>query len=154
MPRPRDLFTPSAAIMTTWAVWYTAVVATNLTDLLRVWGVLSADFGWVSGNYAAFVGGAGGGAGVIALYLAGYLWELATTALFWRALLGGLRAPERMAALARPAFTLGIGFWGAFIAVAELGAAGTQSIHLGLFTASIASLVAVELLAQRRPTAG
>ena len=154
MPWFQRLFSPTVAIVASWTLWYTAVVATNLTDLLRVWGLLPDDFAWVSGNYTSFVEPGGGGGVVIALYLGGYVWELATTALFWRALIGGARGSAPMAELARAPFTLGIGFWGAFLVLAEIGGARTQAVHLGLFTATIASLLTVELLGRRPPADG
>ncbi|MEZ4321717.1 MAG: hypothetical protein R3F61_29855 [Myxococcota bacterium] len=42
-----------------FALWYTVVVATNTTDLARVFGLLADDFPWRSDNYALLAGPTG-----------------------------------------------------------------------------------------------
>lgn len=146
--------TPQAAIIATWALWHSAVIATNTTDLLKVWGLLPDDYMWISNNYAMFVGGGGGSGAVVALYAGGFVWHVAIAALLWRALIVGLRAPERVAELARAGFTAGIGFWGIFFVLTELSTAKTQPLLLGLFTGMVISWVAIELLDRSGRRAG
>lgn len=149
--------TAQRVIVGAWALWYSVVISTNATDILKTWGVLPETFGWVSNNYNYFVGGSGMEGAmlypVIGLFLGGYAWEVATTALLWRALVVSLRSPERMTGAARAAFTLALGFWGTFMVLTEVSVAKTPPLYLELFTGLAASLVAVELLGSKRDAA-
>jgi hypothetical protein len=55
-------------ILLAWAIWWSVIVATNLTDALQGLGILGPDFGWTSGNYAMMAKGAGGGGFGIAAF--------------------------------------------------------------------------------------
>ncbi len=107
-------------ILLGWAVWWSVIVASNLTDALTELGLLG-DFGWTSGNYALLVEGAGGGGLGIALYFGlGIAWEAAACALFWRAVRAwDDRSPAGKAA-ARAAFAVSVAFWFAFLISNEL----------------------------------
>src|SRR5262249_48884310 len=73
------------ALLLFWALYFTVVTLSNLTDLLRVGCVLPAGFTWVPGNHAyiaSSIARAGVPAGVIA-------WTTRAALLFWRALPSG-----------------------------------------------------------------
>ncbi|MCB9746304.1 MAG: hypothetical protein H6741_24455 [Alphaproteobacteria bacterium] len=140
-------------LIASWAAWYSSVVSTNFTDLLKTFGLLPESFGWVSGNFEIFVGRSKleGAARmvVIAVYIGGWLWEVATALLLWRALALSLRAPEHTARNARPAFLAALSFWGVFMLLAQIFGARTEPIHLSVFSALCLSLLIVELLPER-----
>ena len=138
-----------------WAVWLSLVVATNVTDGLKALGVLPASFRFVSGNYEAIlevVAPFDPPAAVAGWLFAGVVvWESVSMLLFWWSGLTfqGVKAIERRGRLVA-AFTVGLGLWATFqIACEALPSALAYQIegtHRGLFTAQLATLLAVVLL--------
>jgi hypothetical protein len=135
-------------LVTFWAAWWTVVVSTNVTDLLKTFGLLPDTFTWVSNNFAIMRGGAGVADGVplhvLGLFLFGLAWEGLAAGLFLRAAFG-FRGGGEPTGAARAAFTVGISFWAAFLLLCELTVvhAGVP-LYLGLLSAHLLSLMAVE----------
>lgn len=145
-----------------WAVWLSLVVVTNACDGLQALGVLPATFRFASGNYQAIVevlvaaGASSRFAGM--LFGAVICWEALAAGMYWRA--GATFAAE--SAVARQprvvmAFAVGLGLWGAFqIACEALPsplAYKFEGTHRLLFTATLATLLAVVLLPDDKPLA-
>ena len=138
-----------------WAVWLALVVATNVADGLKALAILPASFPFASGNYqtllevvnpfdlpAAVAG---------CLFAAVVAWEIASMLLFlWAGLsFQGAKSTERRGRLVAT-FAVGLGLWGTFqIACEALPSALAYQIegtHRSLFTAQLATLLAIVLL--------
>ena len=74
------------ALLLFWALYFTVVTLSNLTDLLRVGGVLPTGFTWVSGNHgyiASSIARVGVPAGLAAPLLAGVIAWITLAALLF-----------------------------------------------------------------------
>jgi hypothetical protein len=144
---------PSAArlkrgLLLFWGVWLGVVFATNLCDGLQALGLLGEGWAFASGNYrlveqtTARYGTPGW---LNALLFVGVVcWEGAAALLFC---LAGLRGRGECRRLRHAAFAAGLGLWAAFLLADEVFVAyALEGTHLRLFTALLATLLAVELL--------
>lgn len=134
-----------------WSIWLTLVFTTNLFDGAKAIGLLADSWKFASGNYRlladatrlydppAWVNGA--------LFLGVICWEGLAAFLFWRAwwnYRGGKRVGGRTVFLA---FTVSLGLWAAFLVANEvLINYRIEAVFLGLLTAQLATLLAIELL--------
>jgi hypothetical protein len=136
-----------------WAVWLSVVLATNVLDGCKALGWPGEGWSFASGNYRllaettarygtpAWVNGA--------LFLGVIAWEGAAALLFWLAWLR-FRGREEGRRTVYAAFTLGLGLWSAFAVADEIFLSyALEGTHLRLFTAQLATLLAVELLPDR-----
>jgi hypothetical protein len=128
-----------------WAAWFSVVLATNALDGLKALGLLPPEWPFASGNYRSLVettaryGTPDWLNGLLFLGVIG--WEALAAWLFWRA------AWRLQPGAVRAAFTAGLGLWAAFLLADEVFLAYTvEAAHLRLFTAQLATLLAVELL--------
>jgi hypothetical protein len=157
-----------------WAAWLSVVTATNVCDALKELGLLGASWQFVSGNFRFLTETTARyhlppwlNAG---LFLGVTAWEGAAAGLFWLAWwetchvgasvrdshsrLGatpprdvtGQRAANDAPHL-YPAFLAGLMLWAAFLLADELLIAyAVEAIHLRLFVAQLATLLAIVLL--------
>jgi hypothetical protein len=138
------------ALLFFWAVWLSVVFATNVLDGCKGLGLLGEGWAFASGNYrlltettarygtSAWLNGL--------LFLGVICWEGAAALLFWRAWLRFRRGNQGRRAL-YAAFTAGLTLWAAFLVADEVCIAyPVAGTHLRLFTAQLATLLAVELL--------
>jgi hypothetical protein len=130
-------------------VWLAVVFATTLCDGLKALGLLGEGWAFASGNYR-LVGQATARYGTPGwlnglLFVGVVCWEGATALLFC---LAGLRWGRREGhGLRHAAFATGLGLWAAFLLADEAFVAyALEGTHLRLFTAQLATLLAVELL--------
>jgi hypothetical protein len=132
-----------------WAAYLSLVLATNLLDAAKALGLLGESFAFASGNYA-FVRQTtaryGTPAWLDAVLFAGVLaWEGLAAALSWRACWAFRGATGRPSLYAASA--AGLSLWAAFILADEVFVAyAIEATHWRLFTAQLATLLAVELL--------
>jgi hypothetical protein len=131
-----------------WAVWLTVVFVTNVLDAAKVVGLLGEAWTFASGNYhlvAQTTSRYGTPDWLNALMFLGVLgWEGLAAVLFGRACLTyrGRGSPR-----VYPAFMAGLSLWAAFALADEVFISyAMEAVHLRLFTAQLASLLAVELL--------
>lgn len=144
--------TLKAGLVLFWALWLTIVTLSNLTDALKVLGILSADFIWASYNYALVrdtVAAHGVPAAGAAVLFAGVLaWETLASILLWRAWNALRRGAPGTAPEVTQAFAVNLALWAAFLVATELfinyDTAGT---HKTTLIAQIATL----LLLRQRP---
>jgi hypothetical protein len=137
-----------------WALYLSVVTLTNTLDALRALGMLPEGWALASGNYAAIAqvmsryalpgfAPALAYAGVIA-------WEAAGAVLLWRAAAAFRGVDCHSLRALYLAFGALVGLWGAFILVDELFIAyQLENAHRQLFTASLASLLAIVLLPEQ-----
>jgi hypothetical protein len=134
-----------------WAAWHTLVFATNLCDAGKAVGLLGEGWTFASGNYRFLVETTaryGTPSWVNGLLFGGVLcWEGAAAVLFWLAWLT-FRGKGREGTRVRyAAFTVSLTLWAAFALADEAFIAyAVEGTHLRLFTAQLATLLAVELL--------
>jgi hypothetical protein len=140
-----------------WAGWLSVVFATNVLDGCKALGLLGAGWPFASGNYR-FLAETTARYGTPAwlnglLFLGVVCWEGTAALLFGLAWLrfGRGRGGRRVL---YAAFTAGLTLWAAFLAADEVCIAyAAEGTHLRLFTAQLATLLAVELLpADASPT--
>jgi hypothetical protein len=130
-----------------WACWLSLVFTTNLLDGAKALGLLDQSWAFASGNYAflcqttaryhtpALLNGV--------LFAGVICWEGLAAGLFWLA--GWKRGPGTF--VRYTAFGAGLALWGGFILADEFFIAyPTAGTHWRLFTAQLATLLAVELL--------
>jgi hypothetical protein len=136
-----------------WVAWLSLVFATNVLDAARAIGLLPESWLFASGNYAflcqttaryntpSWLNG---------MLFAGVIcWQGLAVVLF---LLAWWEYRGRML---YPAFGVGLSLWAAFILADEVFIAYTvEATHWHLFIAQLATLLAVELLPENRPTSG
>lgn len=133
-----------------WAAWLTLVFLTNVLDAAKALGVLDAAWAFASGNYAFVTQTTaryGTPAWLSAVLFAGVVcWEGLAAALFWVA--GGSFRGKAAGGTARyAAFAAGLSLWAAFILADEVFIAyAVEGTHWRLFTAQLATLLAVEVL--------
>jgi hypothetical protein len=133
-----------------WAVWFSVVFLTNLADAGKGLGLLSESWAFASGNWKLIQETTARyktPAAVNAILFAGViLWEGAAAVLFWRAGLSyrGRNSARKAVYLA---FTTSLLLWGAFLVADEVFVVyPLASVHLRLFVAHLATLLAVDLL--------
>src|SRR5262249_12232789 len=126
------------------------VLTTNLLDGAKALGLLGESWALASGNYPFLVQTTaryGTPAWLNGLLFVGVVcWQVVAASLFWlawRQSRGGW--PRRRALYA--ALTVGLSLWGAFLLADELFIAyAVEGVHWRLFTAQLATLLAIELL--------
>jgi hypothetical protein len=133
-----------------WSVWLTVVFATNVLDGCKALDLLSDNWNFASGNYrflavtTARYGTPGWLNGL--LFLGVIAWEGTAALLFWLAWLR-FRSHEGSRRLLYAAFTVSLTLWSAFAIADELFIAyKVEDTHWRLFTAQLATLLAIELL--------
>lgn len=131
-----------------WALYFTVVALSNLTELLKATHLLPSTWFWVSGNLGFMASGTaklGAPLWLNRVLLAGVIaWETAAAALFWRA----LGRPREEAALIPP-FVVSLALWAIFVVLDEvllIFETGAEATHLRLFTAELLTLIALRLL--------
>jgi len=131
-----------------WAIWLSLVFTTNVLDGAKALKLLDKDWLFASGNYHFLAettkryGTPDWINGVLFLAVLG--WEGLAAILFWVAfrLYRG-----RGSRWVYAAFTAGLSLWAAFTVADEVFIAYTvEAVHLRLFTAQLATLLAIELL--------
>jgi hypothetical protein len=133
-----------------WAAWLTVVFATNLLDGAKAAGLLGDGWAFVSGNYrflAETTARYGTPAWLNGLLFAGVIcWEGVAAALFWLAWWRFAYRGQRTRRV-YAAFTASLALWAAFLLADELFIAyAVEGTHLRLFTAQLATLLAIELV--------
>ncbi len=138
-----------------WAVWLSLVVTTNVTDGLKALGTLPVSLPFASGNYQTILeitAPFGPPAWLAGVLFAGVIaWEAASMALFgWTGLTFQTACPPQRRGRLVATFAVGLSLWAAFqIACEALPSQLSYQIegtHRGLFTAQLATLLAVMLL--------
>jgi hypothetical protein len=131
-----------------WAVWLSLVFATNVLDGAKAAGLLDQSWTFASGNYnfvCQTTARSGTPAWVNGVLFAGVIWwEGLAAVLFW------LAWRTYRGRLLYPAFAAGLSLWAAFILADEVFVAyAVAATHWRLFTAQLATLLAIELLPER-----
>jgi hypothetical protein len=134
-----------------WAVWLSLVFTTNVLDAAKAVGLLGTNWAFASGNFVFLCDTTkcyGTPAWLNGLLFAGVIaWEGLATGLFWLAAATFPRRDRRAAVWRYAAFTAALGLWLAFMIADEVFIAyPVERAHVGLFTAQLATLLAVELL--------
>jgi hypothetical protein len=134
-----------------WAVWLTIVFTTNVLDGCKALGVLGDNWVFASGNYRLLVETTARyatPAWLNALLFVGVIcWEGTAAVLMGLAWLCFGDGRERKRRLLYAAFTVSSTLWLAFAIADELFIAyAVEGTHLRLFTAQLATLLAIELL--------
>jgi hypothetical protein len=154
MPDDRSTIRPAVllkrGLLLFWALWLSLVCATNALDAAKAAGLLPEWWSLASGNYAFLVQTTarhGTPAWVNAVLFAGVIgWEVLAAALFWLAgwsFRGGSRGRPAVYA----ASAAGVSLWATFILAEEVFIAyAVEATHWRLFTAQLATLLAIELL--------
>lgn len=149
MDQSREPALLKRALLVFWAVWFSIVFLTNVADAAKAVGLLDKSWAFASGNYNFL-------ANTTAKYdtpdwanttlFAGVIaWEGLSAALFWRAAWLFRTASSRSARWA--AFTAALLLWAAFMIADEVFIEyGVERTHLGLFSAQLLTLLAMELL--------
>jgi len=133
-----------------WAEWLSLVFATNALDGARALSVLGESWAFASGNYAFLARTTaryGTPVWLNAVLFAGVIaWEGLAAGLLWRAWWAYRGRGTGRAAL-YAAFAAGLSLWAAFVMADEAFIAyEVEATHWRLFTAQLATLLAVELL--------
>src|SRR5262245_41918048 len=144
------------ALLLFWSVWLTIVFATNVLDAGKAVGVLEEDWPLASGNYRFLVETTARyatPAWVNGLLFSGVIcWEGTAALLFWLAWWRFQGRGKGGSRLLYAAFTAGLILWGAFLIADEVFIAyPVSATHLRLFTAQLATLLAIELLPEEPP---
>jgi hypothetical protein len=147
---PKRVFVLKRALLGGWALWWTVVLATNLTDAGKALGWLHDSWVFASGNYAFIVKTTalyGPPSWVNGLLFAGVIaWQGITAILFWVTCLT-FRGKSTVGPWLYPAFTAGLTLWLAFAVADEVCIAyALEATHLRLLIAQLATLLAIELL--------
>jgi hypothetical protein len=130
-----------------WAAWFSVVFATNLLDAAKALGLLGQGWPLASGNYrflAETTARYGTPAWLDGLLFAGVIaWEGLAAGLSWAA---SFRGVGKGAGVRYAAFAAGLSLWLAFMIADEVFLAyAVEGTHVRLFTAQLATLLAVEL---------
>jgi hypothetical protein len=138
------------ALLAFWATWLTIVLVTNVLDAGKALGVLDESWAFASGNFrflAETTSRYGTPAWINAVLFAGVIaWEASAAVLFWLAVLR-YRGKEQGRGIVYSAFAASLLLWGAFLVADEVFIAyAVAGTHLRLFTAQLATLLAIELL--------
>jgi hypothetical protein len=138
-----------------WALWLSAVTASNVTNALRVARVLPQGFAFASSNFELVETTTAiyhAPRPLVWLLFAGVVaWEATAAALFWRALAGARQQPPpepaqhaALSAALASAFAVAIGLFAAFMVADELLIAyPLQGGHMRAFTALCVSFLVV-----------
>lgn len=137
-----------------WAVWFSIVVASNITDGLKSLALLPERWAFVSGNYLlmARVTDIYGTPTwmVTVLFLGVVIWEGMGAFLFWRSAREFSGVEGQGLATVYIAFAVSLALWAAFVIADELFIAyrvgSLEAVHMGIFTAQLMTLLAVRLL--------
>lgn len=148
-----SLLTLKRGLVFFWALWLTIVFLTNLTDLLKQFGILGAGFTFASYNYdfmrettAIYALPA---AMVLVLYIGVIAWEGLAALLLWRAFAAFRGITMRGLPAVVTAFAVSLALWSAFIVVDEFFIAyEVEGTHMAIFTAQLVTLLALHLLPQ------
>jgi hypothetical protein len=137
-----------------WALWFSLVLTTNVTDALKALSLLPETWRLASGNYV-FVGKVmsvyhPAPALVPTLFALVVTWEGLATYLFWRAF-SRFDGVERSGLTAvYTAFAVSLALWAAFIVLDEIllvyRTTNLEAVHLGILTAQLMTLVAIRVL--------
>jgi hypothetical protein len=149
--KDRDWSTLKVWLLFVWAAWLTVVFTTNALDGLKALGQLSEGWAFASGNYRLLVATTaryGTSNSLNAVLFAGVIaWDAIAAALFWRAT---WLFPARATKGSRPvhlAFAVSLALWGAFLLADEIFIAyEVEAKHFLIFSAQVATLLAIELL--------
>lgn len=154
---PRGTVLIKRILLLFWALFFSLVFVTDVTDGLKAIGVLSPDLTFASANYGFMLEVTdifGTPEWFVALlYVGVVVWAGAAAFTFWRAFarFEVWDGPSR--GVVETAFALGIGLWSAFLVADEFFLAylttDVSSVHLRLFTAQMASLLVVALVPDR-----
>jgi hypothetical protein len=141
------------ALLFFWSAWLTVVFASNLADAAKAARLLPETWAFASGNYRFLVETTARYRTpdwVNGLLFAGVIaWEGAAAVLFWLAWLW-FRGRGHGSRLLYLAFAAGLLLWAGFMIADEVCIAyPVEGTHLRLFTAQLATLLAVELLPDR-----
>lgn len=146
-----SLLTLKRGLVFFWALWLTIVWLTNVTDLLKHFNILGADFTFASYNYdfmrettAIYALPA---AMVLALYIGVIVWEGLAALLLWRAFAAFRGTAVRGLPAVYTAFAFSLALWAAFVVVDEFFIAyEVEGTHMAIFTSQLVTLLAVRLL--------
>jgi len=137
-----------------WALWFSVVVVTNVTDGMKALAILPDTWPLASGNYA-FIGKVMSvynppTALVAALFALVVLWEALATFLFWRAFRRFDGVDRSGLATVYTAFAVTLALWAAFIVWDDIllvyQTTNLETVHLAILTAQLMTLVAVRVL--------
>jgi hypothetical protein len=142
-----------------WSVWLTVVFATNLCDAGKALGLLGESWAFASGNYQFLVQTTaryGPPEWLNRLLFAGVLcWQGMAALLFWLAWVTFRGREKTGKGLLYAAFTAGLMLWAAFAVASEICIAyPVEATHIRLFTAQLATLLAIELLPEEGGAVG
>jgi hypothetical protein len=146
----RELTVVNRSILFFWAAWLSVVAATNVLDVLRTLGTLSASFPFASGNWR-WINQTMDPLGVpqwlqAALFAGAIAWEIVAAVLFWRAFVayrGRSLAQETETILA---CGVNLALWAAFQVLDEVFLAyQPERTHRAIFISQIATLVLLYL---------
>jgi hypothetical protein len=148
------LFTLSTIKRTTllfWAAWLTVVALTNVLDALKVLGVLSESFAFVSGNWAwinQVMDPLGVARGVQAVLFGGAIvWEAVAATLFWWAVVTYRGRPLGQEKAAVYACGVNLALWAAFQVLDEVFLAyQPEGVHRAIFISQVVTLLLLHLL--------
>jgi len=134
-----------------WAVWMTVAFVTNVLDGGKALGLLAENWSFASGNYRFLVEATaryGTPSWINGLLFLGVIcWEGAAALLFWLAWQRYRCNRVEKQRLLYAAFTVSLTLWSAFAIADELFIAyAVEGTHLRLFSAQLATLLAIELL--------
>jgi hypothetical protein len=137
-----------------WAVWLALVFLTNLLDAVKALGLLAESWPFASGNYAFLVQTTaryGTPTWANAVLFAGVIcWQALAAALFSLAA-WSYRGEGKGRQWVYAASGVGLALWAAFVIADEVFIAyPVSATHWRLFIAQLATLLAVELLPERR----
>jgi hypothetical protein len=138
-------------LLASWAAWLSVVFASNVLDGMKAIGLLPDSWVFASGNYRFLVETTaryGTPGWLNGLLFAGVIcWEGAAAGLFWLACWTFRGQGRRNTAVQYAAFTACLSLWLAFALADEVFVSyAVEGTHLRLFTAQLATLLAVELL--------
>lgn len=135
-----------------WALWFSLVALSNLTDFAAGAGLLPDDTWWKSGNLALVAAalrpvGLEPAAPILLLSVVG--WEALAAALFLRAVARPSARRELVA------FTVGSGLFLIFVVLDEallLYTSGVETTHFQVVLALLVSLLVVERFSREEPS--
>jgi hypothetical protein len=137
-----------------WALWFTIVLSTNITDGLKALKILPPRWAFASGNYALLARTTAIYSTpewiVVALFFGLVVWQSVATILFWQSfrLFRGISSP-RLAAV-HAAFAVSLALWATFVIADELFIAyNLEGFHMAIVSSQLVTLLAIQLLPDR-----